>query len=97
MAEGCEHLRGIPAVTVTTEGCESCLEIGGRWVHLRQCLGCGRVGCCDDSPNRHARAHAGETGHPGVRSAEPGEFWAWCYVDDVGAALPTTGVSAATD
>ncbi len=64
-------------------GCEDCLEIGGRWVHLRMCLVCGKVGCCNSSPNRHATAHFHESGHPLVRSAEPGEDWWWCYVDDV--------------
>ena len=85
----CEHLGGVAAEEVETDGCASCLAIGGRWVHLRQCLACGRVGCCDDSPNRHARAHAAEAGHPAVRSAEPGEFWAWCFDHDGGAKLPT--------
>jgi uncharacterized UBP type Zn finger protein len=85
----CEHLTGVPAEEVEAEGCVSCLEMGGRWVHLRMCLGCGRVGCCDDSPNRHARAHAADSGHPAVRSAEPGEFWAWCFEHDAGAQLPT--------
>lgn len=80
----CTHLDQIridPPETV--EGCEDCLRIGGRWVHLRTCLSCGHVGCCDSSPNRHASAHAGESGHPIVRSAEPGETWCWCYVDEV--------------
>ena len=89
MTQPCEHLVGHPADPVETEGCASCLEIGGRWVHLRMCLTCGRVGCCDDSPNRHARRHADETEHPAMRSAEPGEFWAWCYEDDLGVRLPT--------
>jgi Zn-finger in ubiquitin-hydrolases and other protein len=80
----CTHLDQIridPPETV--EGCEDCLRIGARWVHLRTCLTCGHVGCCDSSPNRHASAHAGERGHPIVRSAEPGEKWCWCYVDEV--------------
>jgi uncharacterized UBP type Zn finger protein len=67
----------------TTEGCEDCLRIGSGWVHLRLCLSCGHVGCCDSSPNRHARAHFREEGHPIVRSFEPGETWRWCFADDV--------------
>lgn len=65
----------------TREGCEDCLAIGGRWVHLRLCLECGHVGCCDSSPNRHASKHAHDSGHPIVQSFEPGEDWRWCYVD----------------
>lgn len=70
-------------------GCEECLKIGDRWLHLRMCLTCGKVGCCDSSPNRHATAHFHETGHPIMRSAEPGEEWAWCFVDEVGLVLPS--------
>lgn len=66
----------------TPEGCEECLAIGSGWVHLRLCLTCGHVGCCDSSPNRHARRHAGLVGHPIVRSLVPGEHWRWCYVDE---------------
>ena len=62
--------------------CASCVEIGGTWVHLRQCLTCGRTGCCDLSPNRHATAHFRETGHPMIRTVQPGEDWLWCYPDD---------------
>jgi uncharacterized UBP type Zn finger protein len=68
-------------------GCEECLKTGDSWVHLRMCLSCGKVGCCDSSPNRHATAHFHEKGHPLIRSAEPGEAWAWCYVDEVGLEL----------
>ncbi len=82
----CDHL----AATMTAEpeahtpdGCEDCLATGGRWVHLRKCTECGHVGCCDSSPNLHASAHHRETTHPVVRSAEPGESWRWCYVDEV--------------
>lgn len=67
----------------TAEGCEECLESGDRWVHLRLCLTCGHVGCCDSSPNKHATAHFHETDHPIASSFEPGEDWAWCYVDRV--------------
>jgi uncharacterized UBP type Zn finger protein len=62
--------------------CSSCVEIGATWAHLRQCLTCGRTGCCNLSPNRHATAHYLETGHPMIRSAQPDEDWRWCYPDD---------------
>jgi uncharacterized UBP type Zn finger protein len=81
----CTHLDMIridPPETV--EGCEDCLRIGARWLHLRMCTQCGHIGCCDSSPNRHATAHQVETGHPVIRSAEPGEDWFWCYEDEVG-------------
>ncbi len=63
-------------------GCEDCLKIGGRWVHLRECLSCGHIGCCDSSPNRHATKHFKTSSHPIVTSLEPGETWVWCYVDE---------------
>jgi uncharacterized UBP type Zn finger protein len=81
----CTHLDQI-TITAPTEpvaGCEECLKIGGRWVHLRMCESCGKVGCCDDSPNRHASAHFAETRHPIIRSLEPGEQWSWCFLDEV--------------
>ena len=79
----CAHRDQIRDVEPSTrEGCEDCLRTGGEWVHLRLCLSCGHVGCCDSSPNRHATKHAGESGHPIVRSFEPGESWRWCYVDE---------------
>jgi len=84
VAAECSHL-DLVQVTDLPEplrGCEECLKIGGRWVHLRMCLVCGKVGCCDNSPHRHATAHFHETEHPLIRSAEPGETWAWCYLDD---------------
>jgi uncharacterized UBP type Zn finger protein len=65
-----------------TKGCEECLKIGAKWVHLRMCLECGHVGCCDSSPNRHARAHFHAVGHPLIQSAERGEDWRWCYIDE---------------
>jgi uncharacterized UBP type Zn finger protein len=65
-----------------TKGCEECLKMGGRWVHLRICLSCNHVGCCDDSPNRHASAHHRATGHPVITSGEVGETWAYCFPDD---------------
>lgn len=79
----CEHLGSIVAVTPSADGCEDCLKIGGRWVHLRLCKICGHVGCCDNSPNRHATKHYNATTHPIVRSFEPGEVWGYCYPDDM--------------
>ena len=76
------HLKEIRNVTPSSEGCEDCLEIGSDWVHLRLCLTCGHVGCCDDSPNRHATAHFHETRHPIIQSFEPGEDWRWCFVHE---------------
>ncbi|MFF8959524.1 UBP-type zinc finger domain-containing protein [Streptomyces sp. NPDC014894] len=71
-----------PVVPRTPEGCEDCLREGSVWVHLRLCLTCGRVGCCDSSPKRHARAHAASAEHPVIRSFEPGEDWRWCFVHE---------------
>jgi hypothetical protein len=71
-----------PVVPRTPGGCEDCLSLGTKWVHLRLCLACGKVGCCDSSPMRHARAHALRAYHPVVRSLEPGEHWRWCYIDE---------------
>ncbi len=80
----CEHLDAASADTVpNVEGaCEDCLEEGTSWVHLRLCLECGHMGCCDSSPRRHASSHFREVGHPVMRSAEPGEGWRWCFVDN---------------
>ena len=81
---GCSHLQAVRHVTPgTPRGCKECLETGGHWVHLRLCLSCGHVGCCDDSPGRHATAHFHATAHPLIRSFEPGEDWGWCYIDAV--------------
>lgn len=82
MAEACEHLSQIKIVTPSAEGCEDCLKVGGQWVHLRLCKVCGHVGCCDNSPNRHATAHFHDTQHAIIRSFEPGEDWGFCYVDE---------------
>ena len=82
MSSGCEHLDQVRDVTPGSDGCEECLKMGGRWVHLRMCLVCGKVGCCDSSPNRHATAHFHDSGHAVMRSVEPGESWRWCYVDE---------------
>lgn len=80
----CQHLESIPNDPKPRSGCASCLAQGSTWVHLRFCLTCGEVACCDESPNRHARAHAAQSGHPVARSAEPEEMWAWCYPDNTG-------------
>jgi hypothetical protein len=79
---GCPHVSEIRPVTPGGVGCEECLRQGSTWVHLRLCLSCGHVGCCDSSPHRHASGHAQLSGHPIVRSFEPGEDWRWCYVDE---------------
>ena len=80
--ERCEHFSEIRDVTPSADGCEDCLKIGSTWVHLRMCMSCGHVGCCDNSPNRHATKHYHATTHPIVRSVEPGEEWGYCYPDD---------------
>jgi uncharacterized UBP type Zn finger protein len=81
----CSHLESITVLELPDPiaGCEDCLAIGGRWLHLRMCMSCGKIGCCDSSPNRHAGKHAREVEHPVVRSAERGEDWSWCYVDEL--------------
>ena len=92
----CSHLDQIEIRQLPdhVEGCEDCLREGGVWLHLRICLTCGHVGCCDDSPNRHATAHQHETEHPLIRSLEPGEEWVWCYLDEVAMLIPEiTGVT----
>jgi uncharacterized UBP type Zn finger protein len=80
----CQHFELAQHVTASGTGCKECLEMGDTWVHLRMCLSCGQVGCCDSSKNKHATKHFHETSHPIVQSVEPGESWAWCYVDKVG-------------
>jgi hypothetical protein len=86
--EICSHLDQVAVLDVPGKdevpGCEECLKIGGTWLHLRVCRTCGKVGCCDSSPNRHASAHAGAAGHPILSSIEPGEDWSWCTIDEVG-------------
>jgi hypothetical protein len=81
----CSHVDQIEVLELPGQisGCEECLATGGSWVHLRMCQSCGVIGCCDSSPNRHASRHAESTGHAIARSAEPGEEWSWCYVDEV--------------
>jgi uncharacterized UBP type Zn finger protein len=82
----CTHLDHVRVTELpeAVDGCEDCLASGGKWVHLRICLECGHVGCCDSSPGRHASGHAGATSHPIIRSLEPGEEWSWCFADEVG-------------
>jgi uncharacterized UBP type Zn finger protein len=79
----CTHLDQIREVEPGSDGCAECLKSGDKWVHLRMCLECGHVGCCDSSKNKHATRHFHQTHHPIMRSAEPGEDWGWCYVDEV--------------
>jgi uncharacterized UBP type Zn finger protein len=79
----CTHLDEIRLTETSARVCEDCVKTGGEWVHLRMCLICGHVGCCDSSPNRHATKHFQVTGHPMIRSIEPGERWVWCYVDEM--------------
>jgi uncharacterized UBP type Zn finger protein len=86
VSTNCSHLDQIRFTDLPEPlpGCEECLKIGSAWMHLRMCLGCGKVCCCDNSPHRHATAHFEESTHPLIRSAEPGEDWYWCYVDELG-------------
>jgi hypothetical protein len=92
----CTHLDHVHVTRLpeAVDGCEDCLRDGSPWMHLRICLECGHVGCCDSSPNKHATGHAGATGHPIVRSLEPREEWSWCYEDEV--ALVISQVQGAT-
>jgi hypothetical protein len=84
MADTCTHLDQVHNVVPRTpNGCEECLKMGGRWVHLRLCASCGHVGCCDNSPNKHATKHFHESSHAVMRSFERGEDWGWCYVDEL--------------
>ncbi len=83
MAKQCTHLEEIQDVTPSANGCEDCLKAGGWWVHLRMCMICGHMGCCDSSPSKHATKHFHATGHPIMRSMEKGEDWGWCFVDEV--------------
>lgn len=78
----CHHFESLAtAVEPSADVCETCVEIGDTWVHLRACLGCGKVGCCDNSKNRHARQHWQEHDHPLIQSIEPGETWKYCFAD----------------
>ena len=83
MATMCSHLNQIHDVTPSAEGCEDCMKIGDTWIHLRLCLSCGHVGCCDSSKNTHATKHFHKTHLPIVQSLEPGVHWRWCYADEL--------------
>jgi uncharacterized UBP type Zn finger protein len=86
----CSHLDTIHDVKPATDGCAECLKAGTEWVHLRMCLECGHVGCCDSSPGKHATKHFHQTKHPVMRSIEPGEDWGWCFVDEAELEMPTS-------
>ena len=81
--DSCEHIDNIEVHAPHTKGCEECLKIGGEWVHLRLCLECGQVGCCDNSPNQHASKHAKETEHNVIQTFEPEPKWLYCYDHDL--------------
>ena len=83
MSDECTHADAIRDVTPSALGCEECLKIASPWVHLRLCRTCGHVGCCDDSPNRHATKHFHNTRHPIIEGYDPPEGWGWCYVDEI--------------
>ena len=84
MSKDCRHLDEVQNATPRTpEGCEECMKMGDRWMHLRLCETCGHVGCCDSSKNKHATKHFHATRHPIIKSLEPGEEWGWCYVDEL--------------
>ena len=83
MADSCKHLQTAHDAKPNSKGCEECLKTGDTWVHLRLCLSCGHVGCCDSSKNKHATKHYHSTKHPVIRSFEPGERWRYCYVDEL--------------
>ena len=89
----CHHIAHVkPQPPKTPEGCEECLKMGSGWVHLRLCLSCGHVGCCDSSPNRHATKHFHQTKHPVMTSLEPDERWAWCFVDEEAVDVPAAAL-----
>jgi Zn-finger in ubiquitin-hydrolases and other protein len=89
MMKTCAHLSSIRTVHPSARGCEECLKLGTSWVHLRLCRTCGHVGCCDDSPQRHATKHFKATGHPIIEGYDPPEGWGWCFVDRVAIDLGT--------
>lgn len=83
MTQQCTHLDQIKITRTDKYFCEDCVQTGDSWVQLRMCLTCGQVGCCDSSKNKHATRHFQQTNHPLMRSAEPGQTWMWCYVDEM--------------
>jgi uncharacterized UBP type Zn finger protein len=86
----CSHLDSVELTELPEEvdGCPQCLATGDPWCHLRICLTCGQVGCCDSSPNKHASRHAAAESHPIMRSIQPGEDWSWCFVDELALRIP---------
>jgi hypothetical protein len=78
----CAHAKEAHRVKPSGDGCKECLALGDEWVHLRLCMSCGHVGCCDSSKNKHATKHFHTSHHPLIKSFEPGEDWWWCYVDE---------------
>ncbi|CAN5774621.1 UBP-type zinc finger domain-containing protein [soil metagenome] len=78
----CEHFENVKPMSPNSAGCQACVALGDGRVHLRMCLVCGKVGCCDSSKNKHATAHFHASQHPVIQSFEPGETWGWCYVDE---------------
>jgi hypothetical protein len=88
MSYGCTHMDTVQSVTPSARGCEECLQMGSEWVHLRLCRACGHVGCCDDSPHRHATAHYRATQHPIIEGYDPPEGWGWCFIDGTMVDLP---------
>ena len=89
----CQHMDLVQVLAADREACEECLKAGDTWLHLRLCMVCGKVGCCDDSKNKHASAHFREVGHPLIRSLEPSESWAYCFVDEVMMPDPAEGAA----
>ncbi|PYP92483.1 MAG: hypothetical protein DMG65_03940 [Candidatus Angelobacter sp. Gp1-AA117] len=83
MEQNCDHIEKVKITNTDKHVCEDCIKIGDTWVHLRLCMECGHVGCCDSSKNKHATRHFHKTQHPVIRSIEPGESWRWCYVDEL--------------
>ena len=88
MSEQCEHFNQIHTHQPRTDGCEECLKMGDTWVHLRTCLACGHVGCCDQSIGKHATAHFHQTRHPIIEGYDPPEGWGWCFIDETMVNLP---------
>ena len=93
MADSCTDLDQIKPVAPSGDGCVECLLTGGHWVHLRRCTSCGHIGCCDNSPGKHATAHFHGTQHPLIQSFEPGEDWYFCYIDDLAFEIAEEGPS----
>lgn len=89
MTTVCSHQRSIRNAQPSGPGCVECLQSDGWWMHLRRCMTCGHIGCCDSSPNKHASAHAHDTQHPIIQSYEPSEDWLWCYIDEIAFEIPT--------